>query len=182
MGRLGRTVLALFVLAFAMPVGANVAVASCIQQDLAAQVAGAEVIAFGTVTETRQTFAAASGVIMFRPERLLKGTLTSEVRVYLGPSHGSAITSVDYFAATRGERHTLYLRSFIDDGAYETNACSGSHAGAPSADEEGALGRGTLVAAATDEPLALAAVAAVLVALALAAAGLIALRRRKISS
>ncbi len=34
-----------------------------------------EVVVYGTVTETRQTFAAASGVIRFRPERFLKGRL-----------------------------------------------------------------------------------------------------------
>ncbi|HUG07080.1 MAG TPA: hypothetical protein VMQ78_11100, partial [Candidatus Limnocylindria bacterium] len=72
------------------------AAASCIQLTVAERAAFAEVVAYGTVTETRQTFAAAGGVIRFRPDRFLKGTLPGEVEVYLGPTRGGPITSVDY--------------------------------------------------------------------------------------
>ncbi len=160
------------------PLGPDVALASCLQESIADQAARAEVIAINTITETRQTFVAASGVIRFRPERVLKGSLSREVQVYLGPTHGGAITSVDYSAVTRGERQTLYLRA-VDDGSYETNACSGSHAGGTTADEEKALGKGTLVAAASDEPLSWILPVGALLVLALAAAALVAVRRRR---
>ena len=125
------------------------ALASCVRETTADQAARAQVVAVGVVTGTRQTFVAAGGVIQFRPERVLKGTLTGEVQVYLGPSHGGAITSVDYTAVVRGERHTLYLRA-TTDGSYETDSCSGSHAGDATATEESTLGKGTRVADAND--------------------------------
>ena len=156
----------------------TVALASCRPPVLADQIARADVIVYGTVTETRQTFAPAGGTIGFRPERVLKGTLTSVVEVHLGPSRGGAVTSVDYTAATRGEGHTLYLRR-ADGGAYETDACSGSHPGAPTADEEKALGGGTLVAAASEDGLSPVLVTALVALLALAGvAAALALRRR----
>lgn len=132
-----------------VPLAATPALASCVRQTTAEAAANAEVVVVGVVTETRQTFVAASGVIRFRPERVLKGTLTTEVQVYLGPTHGGAITSVDYTAVVRGERHTLYVRA-TGDGSYETNACAGSHEGPQTAEEEGVMGTGTLVAAASD--------------------------------
>src|SRR5438876_552191 len=73
------------------------------------------------------------------------GTLPGEVEVYLGPTHGGAITSVDYEAVRRGEAHTLYLRS-AGNGSWETNACSGSHVGAPTAEETSILGAGSAAA------------------------------------
>lgn len=178
--RLLRRALVIVVAAVAVGAAAPApALASCIQQSLTEQAAGAGVIAVGVVTETRQTFAAAGGVIRFRPERVLKGALTREVQVYLGPSHGGAVTSVDYTAVVRGERHTLYLRA-TDDGSYETSACAGSHGGGPTADEEKAFGAGTLVAAVSEDagppPVLVGAVAA-LVALA-AVAVAFGLRRR----
>jgi hypothetical protein len=118
------------------------ALASCVQTTVAERAAVAEVVVYGTVTETRQTFAPASGVIRFRPERFLKGTLPGEVEVYLGPTKGGGITSVDYEAVVRGEAHTLYLRS-AGNGAWQTDACSGSHAGAPVSEETSLLGTGT---------------------------------------
>ena len=172
MALLRRALLVAVGLALALPLGGAVALASCAQQDLAAQPAAADVIVVGTVTETRQTFVAAGGVIRFRPERVLKGTLTREVQVYLGPSRGGAITSVDYSAVVRGERHTLYLRD-AGDGSYETNACSGSHVGEPTADEGKLLGAGTLVAAASEDALSPATLAAIAVVIALAALAII---------
>lgn len=118
------------------------AAASCVQTTVAERAAIAEVVVYGTVTETRQTFAPASGVIRFQPVRFLKGTLPGEVEVYLGPSRGGAITSVDYTAAVRGEGHTLYLRS-AENGAWQTDVCSGSHAGAPTPEETAFFGTGT---------------------------------------
>ncbi len=159
----------LVALAFALPgaVAPGVALASCLQQSVSEQAAAAEVIVVGVVTETRQTFVAAGGVIRFRPERVLKGTLTTEVQVYLGPSRGGPPTSVDYTAVINGERHTLYLRA-TGDGSYETSACSGSHVGAQTAEEEKVLGTGTLVAAASADALPPALVAAIVTLIGLA--------------
>ncbi len=152
--------------------GGGAADASCVAQTVRERVALAEVVVYGTVTETRQTFAPASGVIRFRPERFLKGTLPGEIEVFLGPSKGGAVTSVDYEAVRRGETHTLYLRS-TGDGGWETNACSGSHKGAPTADETAVFGAGTTAPPAAprdNTALALGALAVAVAALALVAA------------
>ncbi|MDP9253215.1 MAG: hypothetical protein M3O80_09435 [Chloroflexota bacterium] len=146
------------------------ALASCVQSNVAERAALAEVVVYGTVTETRQTFAAAGGVIRFRPDRFLKGTLPGEVEVRLGPSNGGAVTSVDYQAATRGEAHTLYLRS-AGNGAWQTDACSGSHAGAPTTEESALFGTGTAApptAPRDNTPLVLGAVAIAAVAVVVA--------------
>lgn len=129
-------------LVIAMSATASPALASCRQVTVAEAGALAEVIVYGTVTETRQTFAPASGVIRFQPVRFLKGTLPGAVEVYLGPGRGGAITSVDYQAVVRGEAHTLYLRS-AGNGAWQTDACSGSHVGAPLPDEAALFGTGS---------------------------------------
>jgi hypothetical protein len=117
-----------------MSLASSPALASCLQATVAQQAALADVVVYGTVTETRQTFAPASGVIRFRADRFLKGSLPGEVEVYLGPTRGGAITSVDYSAVIRGEGHTLYLKA-AGNGAWQTDACSGSHVGAPTAEE-----------------------------------------------
>jgi hypothetical protein len=146
------------------------ALASCLQTTVAERAALAEVVVYGTVTETRQTFAPASGVIRFRPERFLKGTLPGEVEVYLGPTKGGAITSVDYSAVIRGEGHTLYLRA-SENGAWQTDACSGSHVGAPTAEEASFFGTGTAAPpTAPKDNTALALGALVIAAIALAGA------------
>lgn len=152
------------------------ALASCVQMTVAERAAMAEVVVYGTVTETRQTFAPASGVIRFRPERFLKGTLPGEVEVYLGPTKGGGITSVDYEAVVRGEAHTLYLRSAGGD-AWQTDVCSGSHAGAPTTEETTFFGAGTSappIAPRDNTPVVLAV--ATIVAL-LAIAGVLLVRR-----
>ncbi len=130
-----------------MSVAASPALASCVQATVAEHAALAEVVVYGTVTETRQTFAPASGVIRFQPERFLKGTLPGEIEVFLGPTKGGPITSVDYEAVVRGggdraATHTLYLRS-AGNGAWQTDACSGSHVGAPTPEERTFFGTGT---------------------------------------
>ena len=179
MALLRRTILSIAAAVLLLPLTSAVALGSCIQQTRDEQVKGADVIVVGTVTETRQTFVAASGVIRFRPERILKGSLTREVQVYLGPSRGSAVTSVDYTAVTKGERHTLYLRA-VEDGAYETSACSGSHVGGPTPEEEALLGAGTLISAASDDSVSGALVAAIVVIFGLVAAAILfGLRRRR---
>lgn len=126
----------------AMGWASSPALASCVQTTVAERAALAEVVVYGTVTETRQTFAPASGVIRFRPERLLKGTVPGEVEVYLGPTKGGAITSVDYEAAQRGQAHTLYLRA-AGEGAWQTDACAGSHLGTPTSEETALFGAGS---------------------------------------
>jgi hypothetical protein len=144
------------------------ALASCLQTTVAERAALAEVVVYGTVTETRQTFAPASGVIRFRPERFLKGTLPGEVEVYLGPTKGGAITSVDYSAVIRGEAHTLYLKA-AGNGAWQTDACAGSHVGAPTAEEASFFGTGTTAPPAAPKdntPLALGALVIAAIALA----------------
>ncbi|MEX2047745.1 MAG: hypothetical protein WEE03_11325 [Chloroflexota bacterium] len=163
-----RRLIAVVALAVALA-GLNpaTAAASCIQMTVAERAAIAEVVAYGTVTETRQTFAAAGGVIRFRPDRFLKGTLPGEVEVYLGPTRGGPITSVDYTAVIRGEAHTLYLRSAAD-GAWQTDVCSGSHVGAPTAEETAFFGTGSSAPPAApmdNAPLVLGAVAVVAIAL-----------------
>jgi hypothetical protein len=143
------------------------ALASCLWNGVADVAARAEVVVYGTVTETRQTFAPASGVIRFRPERFLKGTLPGEVEVYLGPTKGGAMTSVDYTAVVRGEAHTLFLRP-ADNGAWQTDACSGSHSGAPTSEETAFFGTGSAappVAPQDNRALALGAVAVALLIL-----------------
>ena len=146
------------------------AAASCVQTSVAERAAMADAVVYGTVTETRQTFAAAGGVIRFRPERFLKGTFPGEVEVYLGPSKGGAVTSVDYQAALRGEAHTLYLRA-AGNNTWQTDACSGSHSGAPLAEETLLFGTGVTApptAPSDNTPLALGAVAIAAIAVAAA--------------
>jgi hypothetical protein len=153
---------------FGMSLASSPALASCVQTSVAERAALAEVVVYGTVTGTRQTFAPASGVIRFRSERFLKGTLPGEVEVYLGPTKGGAITSVDYSAVIRGEAHTLYLRS-AGNGAWQTDACSGSHVGAPTSEEASFFGTGTTApptAPKDNTTLALGALAVAAIALA----------------
>jgi len=159
-----------------VPAGASSpALASCVQMTVSERAALAEVVVYGTVTETRQTFAPASGVIRFRPERFLKGTLTGEVQVYLGPTKGGAITSVDYEAARRGEAQTLYLRS-AGDGSWQTDACSGSHAGEPNTEETSFFGAGSAAPPSAPKDNTTLAVVAVAIAM-MALAGAVFARR-----
>jgi len=136
---------ALLVAANAAPLPA---LGSCVQMGVAERAVLADVVVYGTVTETRLTFAPASGVIRFRAERFLKSVLSGEIEVYLGPTKGGAITSVDYTAVQRGEAHTLYLRS-AGSGSWPTDGCSGSHAGVPTAEEAAFFGGGSAAPAAT---------------------------------
>lgn len=171
----GTRVLVVAVLVVAdMMLSGTPASASCIQESVTDQIARAEIVAYGTLTGIRMTFAPASPVVTFRPERVLKGALTASVEVSFGPTHGGAITSVDY-AGAPPEMHTLYLRAV--GGSYETDACSGSHPGAPTAEEERLLGRGADVAVIDGDRRPLIAVAAIAV-LALVAIAILLRRRR----
>ena len=114
---------------------AEPAAASCIQQDLAAQIARADVIAAGRVTSV----ASGGGPLVFQPVTIYKGTLEGgPVTVATGPGSGGGVTSVDY-RATVGDQ-VLYLMG--SGRSFSTNDCSGSHAGAPTADEVRLLGTG----------------------------------------
>ena len=155
---------------FSGVVASSPAIASCVQLTVTERAALADVVVYGTVSETRQTFAPAGGVIRFRAERFLKGTLPGEVEVYLGPSKGGAITSVDYAAVSRGEAHTLYLRS-AGSGSWQTDACGGSHVGAPTAEETSFFGTGSVappIVPPDNTPLAIGTIAIAMIALAAA--------------
>jgi hypothetical protein len=115
--------------------------ASCVEPNLADQVARADVIAYGTVMRpVGLPFFPPARTIKFRVDRVLKGTAQFEMDVTIGPG-GAAVTSVDY-QADDGTAHTLYLRRTGD--AFATDACSGSHPGQPSAEETALLGQGGL--------------------------------------
>jgi hypothetical protein len=164
------------VLLVGVSVAGQPALASCLQATVAEAGALAEVVVYGTVTETRQTFAPASGVIRFQPVRFLKGTLPGEVEVYLGPSRGGAISSVDYTAVVTSEAHTLYLRS-AGNGAWETNACSGSHVGGPTTEETAFFGTGSSAPPATPRDNTFLVLGAIGVAMIAVAALVLFLRR-----
>lgn len=80
-------------------------------------------------------------------ERVLKGGVPARISVGIGPGTesgpspgGPAAASVDY-DMERGTDHTLYLEQRAPAG-FTTNACSGSHAGPPNAEEERFFGPG----------------------------------------
>ena len=114
---------------------AQPAAASCIQQDLAAQIARADVVAAGRVTSV----GSGGGPLVFQPVTIFKGTLEGgPVTVANGPGGGAA-TSVDYRGAVGDQ--VLYLMG--SGRSFTTNDCSGSHAGGPTAEEARLLGAGT---------------------------------------
>lgn len=79
-------------------------------------------------------------------ERVLKGSAYTRIGVGIGPGSeaggisGPAATSIDY-QMERGTDHTLYLKQHSPAG-YATDACSGSHPGPPTAEEERFFGPG----------------------------------------
>jgi len=111
------------------------AAASCVASSFIEKFAMAEVVAAGHVDRGILP----SRTVTFRPVTVFKGDLSTEVAVRIGPDVGnSGATSVDY-DATPGD-HVLYLRAV--NGVYETNDCSGSHAGAPTSEERAIFGVG----------------------------------------
>lgn len=130
----------------ALAAPAQPAAASCIQQDLAAQIARADVIAAGRVTSVGST----GGPLVFQPLTIYKGTLEGgPVTVATGPGSGGGVTSVDYRATLADQ--VLYLMG--SGRSFNTNDCSGSHPGAPTADELRLLGTGTAAPPAGGGPL-----------------------------
>lgn len=137
MGRLAGLLvtLAAVALAFARP-----AVASCAPPaPVAENTARAAVVVHGTVTS------ASGGAITLRVDRVLKGSAGAILTVYAGPQRGGSggtavATSVDYSAEVSTD-HVIYAVR-AEDGQLETNACIGSHAGAPTAEEAAFFGAG----------------------------------------
>ncbi|SRR6266508_3075220 len=166
---------------------ATPAMASCAPPaPLADRAARAVAVVYGTVTATD------TASLTLRVDRSLKGQLAGVVRIFVGPGRGGAggtavATSVDYRASV-GSDHVLYvLRG--DDGALETNACSGSHPGQPDADEIALFGASSFgVQPASPQPVSAfdpargsvepRLVAALLVAALLTGATAVFLRRR----
>jgi hypothetical protein len=135
------SVLAVSIL-FLTPVAASCAPPAPVADNAARAVA----VVHGTVTGV------GSGSLTLQVDRVLKGSVGTTVVVFLGPGRGGAggtavATSVDYAAAV-GTEHVLYLIRG-DDGQLETNACIGSHAGPPTADEVAFFGAGTPAGPAT---------------------------------
>lgn len=108
---------------------AGVAEASCLVPVVTDQIQRADVIAFGRITATSFN----GSQLTFRATVVYKGTLPGgAVSVQTGPSSGGGATSVDY-RAPAGDGHTLYLRR--SGAELATDACSGSHPGAPGSQE-----------------------------------------------
>ncbi len=169
---------ALVALLFSSTAGSSVATASCIQANLADQVARADVIAYGSVSRAPQLpiFPPARQV-RFRVERVFKGIAAAEMNVVTGPDGGAAATSVDY-QADDGSAHTLYLRR--NGETYSTDACSGSHLGAPTAEEMALFGGGAVSVVTNHQPASWALpVSAAIVAVLVAGAAVILWRRRR---
>lgn len=151
---------------------------------LAERIAGADAIVHGTVAAFE---GGSPRSLMVEVRRVYKGRVVGLIFVAAGPGGegggpAPAATSVDYQAA-RGTDHTFYLTQHAPAG-FSTNACEGSHAGPPGAEELAALGDGTApergatgVSGATDAERALAMLA-VVAAIALGAAVVWRTRRR----
>ena len=140
----------LVVLAMALgllPLAAAPARGSCIQPNLADQIARADVIADGRVTAVDR----GAGTLTFRALTVYKGEPGPgkiTVQVGPGPRGGGVATSVDY-RAEPGD-HLLFLQT--QGGTYSTNDCSGSHPGRATADELRVLATGTVVTYADPGP------------------------------
>lgn len=132
-------ILALATLSGLLLAEAQPALASCAAPaTLAENAARAVAVVHGTVTATT------AGAATVRVDRVLKGAVAPTITVFLGPARPAgavgigAVSSVDYPAKV-GTEHVFYaIRG--DDGQLETNACIGSHPGAPSADENAYFG------------------------------------------
>jgi len=148
--------------------------ASCIPQQSIQEVADrADAVVFAQVEGFEGPPGGPPGRFGFvRVERVYKGSAYGRIGVGIGPDTGSggvspAATSVDYQMAT-GTAHTLYLKQHAPAG-YTTDACSGSHPGPPTAEEERFFGPGkppdrdpTGIDSATGSETAVAAAATVI--------------------
>jgi hypothetical protein len=185
-----RVLAASLVVGLASLTTATGALASCIQQTLAEQAERADAIVYGRVTGMEGPPGIPARFVFVDVERVLKGSVVAQIGVAIGPgaeggvSSAPTATSVDY-PMDRGTDHTLYLKQTAPAG-YETNACSGSHPGPPTADEERLFGAGrapdrapTGLDSATDADRAIAA-AVTLIALAGGAGAIVfAMRSRR---
>lgn len=107
----------------------------------------ADAVVYGRVTgfQDGAPFGPPGRLATFSVERVLKGSAGASIVVAIGPEVGGGpgvvgATSVDYNMAA-GPDHTLYLRG-QGSGRFETDACSGSHGGAPTPEEEAFFGPG----------------------------------------
>jgi hypothetical protein len=135
---------------FAAPAAASCAPPASVAENAARAVA----VIHGTIIQAQ------AGALTVRVDRALKGSLAGSLRVFAGPGRGGAggsavATSVDYpdlgGPAAVGSDHVLYLIRGTD-GELETNACIGSHPGAPSPDERTFFGAGTAPGRGTSAP------------------------------
>lgn len=118
--------------------------ASCIQQNVPDQIARADVIAYGSVTDVDR----AGGTLSFRALTVYKGDPgPGKLTVRVGPG-GGAVTSVDY-RAERGDQ-VLYLQRL--GSTYTTNDCNGNHPGPATADELRLLAGGKVISYAEPRP------------------------------
>lgn len=132
-----RSLAALAIALGALLLAAAPARASCIQQTQADQIARADVIAYGRVTDADR----GAGTLSFRALAVYKGDPGSDkITVRVGPGGGAA-TSVDY-RVEPGD-HLLYLQG--QGSAYSTNDCSGSHPGPATVDELRLLAAGKVI-------------------------------------
>lgn len=160
------------------------ALGSCIQQTVAEQAERADAVVYARVSGFEGAPGGPPGRFAFvQVERVLKGSTYARIGVGVGPGSegggisGPAATSIDY-QMERGTDHTLYLKQTAPAG-FTTDACSGSHPGPPTAEEERLFGPGgppdrdpTGVDGATDADRAIAA-AATLIALAAGAGAIV---------
>jgi hypothetical protein len=141
-----RSLIAAFLLAtFTALLVAGPAAASCAPPAPVSENAGRAVaVVYGVVTSVEP------GALVLQVDRVLKGQAPRSIRVFVGPGRprvpGTAVaTSVDYPGlggpAAVASDHVLYL-FHGPDGQLETNACSGSHPGAPDGAELAFFGIG----------------------------------------
>lgn len=131
-----RPLLAMLVAVALLAAFASPAAASCAPPAPVAENADRAVaVVYGTVTSGD------SSRVTVRVDRVLKGSVGSTVTTYLGPTRGGGASSIDYTAGV-GTDHVLYLVRG-EDGQLETNACIGSHAGPPTAEENAHFGAGS---------------------------------------
>jgi hypothetical protein len=115
------------VVAMALAQATPVAASCAPPASIADNAARASAVVHGTVTDTGQ------GAFTLGIDQVFKGQVGTPLRIFVGPSRGAALTSVDYSAAS-GSNHMLYLIRGTD-GELETNACIGSHPGPVTPDE-----------------------------------------------
>lgn len=136
-----------FLVMLALAFGHSPADASCAPPaPLAENAARAVAVVYGRVASE------GAGTVTLTVDRVLKGTASSPLVVFLGPGRAApggpmVFTSVDYNAEL-GTDHVLYLIRGAD-GQLETSACIGSHAGSPTTEELAFFGAGASPAPAT---------------------------------